>query len=254
MSLGVAPTIEPVPQGALMRFPTPIDYSSTWALQQRLHAERLADRCPDTFLLLEHHPVFTAGRQTLPEHMPGVSPRSLSSAIGLQRVNRGGSITYHGPGQLVGYPILKLNRVASGPKAYVRLLEDIVIATVKQWGIEGRRQDGTPGVWIHAADGFAKIASIGVRVDHGVTLHGFALNVDLDLAPFSSIVPCGLADSRTTSMAQLVRSPIELTAVAEQIVTHSSRLLHVDWIRQPMNVLGDDVPIWTPLALSQEAG
>ncbi len=222
-------TNNPQQPARLIRFAEPIPYREAWSLQQKLHAERMAGASPDILLLLEHEPVCTMGRRTAAAHL-GIGEGALRErGIALQPVNRGGSITYHGPGQLIGYPILRLSRYAPGPKTYVRLLEDVLIGTLDLWGIEGYRLEKNPGVWVRSRHGEEKIASIGIRVDHGVTLHGFALNVDLDLAPFSYIVPCGLAECRTTSLAKLRHTSISLDLVAEQVAEIFSRLFNVSF-------------------------
>ena len=149
-------------------------------------------------------------RQSIPWAVPpsqhigtAVRRRSAVQAPASSIVDRGGSITYHGPGQVVGYPILKLSSYCAGPKQYVRKLEEVVIHTLLRWGIAGYRMEKKPGVWVRWNHADAKIAAIGVRIDHGVTIHGFALNVDLDLSPFSYILPCGLAQCHITSMAEV---------------------------------------------------
>lgn len=154
-------------------------------------------------------------------------------------MNRGGSITYHGPGQLVGYPILMLSRFASGPRSYVWLLEEMLIRTLAHWEISGHRIDRAPGVWVRSScsGGEEKIASIGVRVDRGVTLHGFALNVDLDLTPFSLVAPCGLAGCRTTSMAECRQSPVSTRMVAEQIAKSFSTCFDIAWPDHPADTM-----------------
>ena len=134
------------------------------------------------------------------------------SGAELHRVNRGGSVTYHGPGQVVAYPILKVDRHATGPKQLVRLFEDVVIRLLGSWNITGSRLEGKPGVWVMTPEP-RKIAFIGIRIERGVTLHGLAINVDLDLTPFHRIHPCGLADCLVTSMAALRHAPISVDAV-----------------------------------------
>lgn len=213
----------------LIMLSNPVPYQEAWTLQQRLHAERLACTRPDILLLLEHQPVYTMGRRTESAHL-GLGETALRQmGATVQTVNRGGSITYHGPGQLVGYPILQLSRYAQGPRSYVRLLEDVLIGTLALWGIEGHRVDKNPGVWVRSDSGDAKIASIGIRIDRGITLHGFALNVDLDLAPFTRIMPCGLADCRTTSLAELCHTSVSVALVAEQIAEIFAGLFKVSW-------------------------
>jgi lipoyl(octanoyl) transferase len=224
--------------GALVRFRQPVPYMECWALQQQLHAERLSGARKDSLLLLEHQPVYTMGRRTESAHL-GIGETALRlTGASVQHVNRGGSITYHGPGQLVGYPILQLAHYAPGPKAYVRMLEEVLIGTLACWGIEGHRIGKNPGVWVRDDQGEAKIASIGVRVDQGITLHGFALNLDIDLTPFSLITPCGLAQSRTTSLANFLQSEIPLERVAEQVVERFSTVFNIAWTHITADIMG----------------
>ncbi len=201
-----------------------LDYAQAWGLQRRLVEERVADRRPDTLLLLEHEPVFTVGRRGKAEHWAGLE----ADGHPVHHVERGGSVTYHGPGQLVGYPIVRLNGHCPGPKAYVRLLEEVVIRTLADWGITGRRVEQLPGVWVGDAPG-EKIAAVGVRIDRGVTMHGFALNVDLDLAPFRRITPCGIAGCPVTSMAARLGRPVDLQLVRRQVAGHFGHLFDLDW-------------------------
>ena len=167
-----------------------VGYLAGWRLQEAV-ASRVAAGGPERLLLLEHDPVYTIGRRGTLDHLTA-SPAELRAAgASVYRVDRGGDITYHGPGQLVGYPILSI-----GPSpdvvAYVRALEDGVRAALGDFGITSRTIDGKTGVWVELRDGRdGKIAAIGVRVSRGVTRHGFALNVDTDLAGFGRMVPCG---------------------------------------------------------------
>ncbi|MCD2196530.1 lipoyl(octanoyl) transferase LipB [Actinomycetospora endophytica] len=171
-----------------------VEYTQAWE-QQRDHADaRVADTGPDVLMLLEHPSVYTAGKRTQPEDRP-------ADGTPVVDVDRGGRITWHGPGQLVGYPILKLAEPFD-VVAHVRRLEEALIAVCAGYGLETGRVDGRSGVWLAAGDGRPerKIAAIGVRVARGVTLHGFALNADPDLAAFGAIVPCGIADAGVTSL------------------------------------------------------
>lgn len=205
-----------------------LPYEDAWRLQRACRAERAADRCHDLLLLMEHPSVYTLGRTTQDRHWPGEEHLSRKTGIPVIRTERGGSITYHGPGQLVGYPILRLTDYCSGPKAYVRQLEDVVIAALAGWGVTAHRREGLPGVWV-GGDRPSKIASIGVRISQGITTHGFALNVCPDLAPFSHIVPCGIADCRVTSMAALVSTTPDLHVVQQQIAAEFAARFRLTW-------------------------
>jgi lipoate-protein ligase B len=177
---------------------------------------------------MEHEPVFTAGRTTQDRHWPGEKPLTQQTGIPVIRTERGGSITYHGPGQVVGYPILRLSDYCPGPKAYVHRLEDILITTLAQWGIDGHRRERLPGVWV-GGESPSKIAFIGVRISQGITSHGFALNVSVDLTPFSHIVPCGIASCRVTSMAAVLRTAPDMRAVQQQIAASFAEQFHLNW-------------------------
>jgi lipoate-protein ligase B len=206
-----------------------LEYDAAWALQRRLVDDRIADRQPDTLLLLEHDPVFTVGRTARAAHWGGDEGVSHLDGIPVSRTQRGGSVTYHGPGQLVGYPILKLNRFCEGPRAYVRNLEEVIIRTLAQWNIIGRRVETLPGVWVD--DGQAgKIAAIGTRIERGVTMHGFALNVTVDLRPFSRIVPCGITACRVTSMAEVLARPVDLTEVRRCVTERFADVFGLEWM------------------------
>jgi lipoyl(octanoyl) transferase len=219
----------PLRSGALREFVEPVPYADAWHFQKRLHEERVGERRPDTLLLLEHFPVYTVGRTTLASHWGDGEKNLQLTGTQIHPVNRGGSITYHGPGQLVGYPILRLAHHASGPRQYVRLLEGVIIDTLGSWGIKGYRVDKKPGVWIRLDEQDAKIAAIGVRIERGVTLHGFALNVDMDLSPFSRIVPCGLTDCHVTSMAEALGSSVSLPAVRSVLQRAFSHAFKLEW-------------------------
>lgn len=209
-----------------------LDYAEAWVLQRRLVEERRAGGCPDTLLLLEHDPVFTIGRTGRAAHWGGDEFATHLAGIPILRVERGGSVTYHGPGQLVGYPILQLNRFCEGPRAYVRGLEEVIIRVLARWDIAGCRVEKLPGVWVGAGRP-AKIAAIGARVDRGVTMHGFALNVTVDLRPFSRIVPCGLTDCRVTSMADLAAGPVDPDEVRRCLAEQFADVFGLDWTEVP---------------------
>ncbi len=235
---GNEPLSTPPPQvGTLVRFSEPISYAEAWTLQKQLQEERIAERQGDLLMLLEHSPVYTLGRSTHPTHWDCGEEVLRRTGASLHPVDRGGSITYHGPGQIVGYPILKLLHYCSGPKKYVRNLEEVLIHTLSRWGIEGYRLEKKPGVWVRWNHADAKIAAIGVRIDHGVTIHGFALNVDLDLSPFSHIMPCGLAQCHITSMAEVRQSAVSSSVVAQQVAQEFARTFNIQWKSLPPDIM-----------------
>ncbi|QHC57003.1 lipoyl(octanoyl) transferase LipB [Rathayibacter tanaceti] len=170
----------------------PLDYRDGWELQRRLHAEVVAGERPDTLVLCEHAAVYTAGKRTEPHDRPADGSPVVD-------VDRGGRITWHGPGQLVGYPIVRL-REPVDVVAYVRALEGVLIDVLEDLGVHGTRVDGRSGVWMERPGGADKIAAIGIRVASGVTMHGFALNVSNSLEPYSRIVACGISDAGATTL------------------------------------------------------
>jgi lipoyl(octanoyl) transferase len=169
-----------------------LPYAAGVELQDRVRAARQAGEIPDTLLLLEHDPVYTRGRRTERADLPMGDDWYRSQGIEVAETTRGGRVTYHGPGQLVGYPIMAIGDVI----AYVRTLERAVIAALAEEGVEARVREGLTGIWV----GERKVGSIGVHVARGVTMHGFAVNVDCDLQPFEWIVPCGIDGVRMTSL------------------------------------------------------
>ena len=173
-----------------------VPYEAAWAEQRRRHAARLDGTAPDTVLLLEHPPVYTAGKRTSPFERPQDGTPVID-------VDRGGKITCHGPGQLVGYPILRLPEPVD-VVSHVRRVEEALILACADLGVEATRVDGRSGVWVVGTGGAQdrKVAAIGIRVSQGVTMHGFALNCDCDLSWFDRIVPCGITDASVTSLSR----------------------------------------------------
>jgi lipoate-protein ligase B len=169
-----------------------VPYADGVEIQDRLRSARQRDAIPDALLLLEHDPVYTKGRRTPASDLPMGDDWYRSQGIEVADTSRGGRVTYHGPGQLVGYPIMAIGDVI----AYVRTMERAVIAALADEGVEARVRDGLTGIWVRDR----KIGSIGVHVSRGVTMHGFAVNVDCDLQPFEWIVPCGIDGVRMTSL------------------------------------------------------
>jgi lipoyl(octanoyl) transferase len=178
-----------------------IDYSAALEIQRELVRRRAAGELPDLVWYLEHHPVVTWGAKGGRDHLREPAARIAERGIALLPTDRGGDITFHGPGQLVGYPILGLGEDRDLHR-YLRNLEEAIILAIGEWGLRGERVAGRTGVWV----GGAKIAAIGVRVTRWITSHGFALNVDCALDGFDLIVPCGIADAGVTSMARELES------------------------------------------------
>ncbi|MGW4402093.1 lipoyl(octanoyl) transferase LipB [Amycolatopsis nivea] len=192
-----------------------IDYTEAWDLQREILAARADETGPDTMLLLEHPSVYTAGKRTEPEDRPADGTPVID-------VDRGGKITWHGPGQLVGYPILKLADPID-VMHYVRRLEEALIAVCDRFGVRTGRVEGRSGVWIPADErGIErKIAAIGIRVQRGVTMHGFELNCNADLAAFDNIVPCGIRDAGVTSLSWELQRDVpvaEVLPLAKELV------------------------------------
>lgn len=190
--------------------PAFIPYPDAWARQREIHADVVTGTRPDTLLLLEHEPVFTAGARTARHERPTAGTPVID-------VDRGGKITWHGPGQLVGYPIVRL-REPVDVVAHVRRLESILIDVLAGFGIEGYRVEGRSGVWVRRPLSEDKIAAIGVRVQRGVTMHGFALNCDNSLLPFSQIIPCGISDAGVTTMSEVVGRDVRPADVVDAVI------------------------------------
>lgn len=189
-----------------------VDYQEAWDLQRKIHAEVASGSRPNSLLLLEHPSVYTAGRRTDDAERP-------TDGTPVIDVDRGGRITWHGPGQLVGYPIVKLQNPTE-LVGFVRELESALISVCADFGITAVRVDGRSGVWIQDSRGDRKIAAIGIRVAKGVTMHGFALNVNPDLAAFGQIVPCGIADADVTSLEIELGRTITIDEVAPRVELH----------------------------------
>ncbi len=199
-----------------------LDYRAGWELQRRFHRDVVTRAIPDTVVLCEHASVYTAGKRTAPEERP------TDSAIPVIDVDRGGKITWHGPGQLVGYPIVRLPEPVD-VVAFVRLLETVMLGVLADLGIRAERVAGRSGVWVRRADSvvevYDKVGAIGLRVEEGVTMHGFALNCSNDLSPYAAIIPCGIADAGVTTISRLLGRPVTPADVADSVTGHLQRCL-----------------------------
>ena len=217
------------PQGEPVQvFSDPVPYLHAWKLQSRLHEERVRNQVPDTVLILEHRPVYTLGRSTTASHWGGNASLLCENGTELHHVNRGGSVTFHGPGQIVVYPVLKLDRHATGPRQLVWLLEELIVQLLSRWDIIGHRIPGKPGIWVMTPVP-EKIGFVGIRIERGVTLHGCALNVDLDVTPFHRIHPCGFPDCRITSMAAVCRKTVAIDPVKQELAQICRMMFKLDW-------------------------
>ncbi len=201
-----------------------VPYADALTLQQRLVEERRAGQIPDTLLLLEHPHVITQGVKNRGSLSMGnvVASRELlaSRSVELFEAGRGGDVTYHGPGQLVGYPIFDLRPDRCDVHRYVRDLEEVLIRVAGDYGFDAGRVKGFSGVWV----GDEKLAAIGVRISRWITSHGFALNVNTDLSYFNLIVPCGIADKGVTSLERLLGLPVPMADVMSRVAAHFSEV------------------------------
>ena len=184
-------------------------YQEVWAYQKEIQAKRIAGEIEDTFLMVEHEPVYTLGKNANENHLL----QSRDQSVDVFNIERGGDITFHGPGQLVGYPILDLSNYKKSVSWYMRTLEQIIIDTVSEFGIEAKRIEGLTGVWV----GDEKIAALGVRIRRWVTMHGFSINVNTDLTFYDGIIPCGIFDHGITSMEQLLCRPQNIEKVKKVV-------------------------------------
>ncbi len=202
-----------------------IDYAEALALQKRVVAARKADAIEDALLVCEHLHVITQGRNGKREHLLVSEHVLRQKGMDYYETSRGGDITYHGPGQIVGYPILNLGAIRRDVVWYVRTLEEAMIHATAEFGITAERVGGKTGIWVRAGNTEEKLAAIGVHITRWVTSHGFAYNVCTDLRNFELIVPCGIADRKATSLEKLLGRRIEVGEVALRIAKHLGELL-----------------------------
>jgi lipoyl(octanoyl) transferase len=217
--------------GAYLLKPGRVPYLEAWELQRSLADAVSQGAIPDTVVMLEHPPVITLGRRTTDGelHVPE------GADVEVVETNRGGKSTYHGPGQLVCYPILDLNRHGRDVKKYCRDLEEALIRTLAAFGIEGRRFEGLTGVWLHPPP--RKIASIGIHISRWVTTHGYALNVDLDPAPFTDwITACGLEDAAFTTISRELGRPVALEEAREHAIAALGEVFGLEFEELPADV------------------
>nr|WP_129628657.1 lipoyl(octanoyl) transferase LipB [Candidatus Oscillochloris fontis] len=229
-------TLRPV---TLIR-PGCLDYSQSWGMMRHYAAERSAGRGDDTLIILQHPPTITLGNKARPEHILAPPEVLAARGIALVQTDRGGDVTYHAPGQIVGYPILKLSQHGGDIGRYVRNIEEVIIRTLAEFALVGQRIPGLTGVWVQ--DGRAKICAIGVKLSAaGVTSHGFALNVNPDLHGFAQIIPCGIGERGVTSLQALLGYPVTPDQVEPILLHHFAMLFEVSLLEPvaaPLNAEG----------------
>ncbi|UJH89807.1 lipoyl(octanoyl) transferase LipB [Antarcticibacterium sp. 1MA-6-2] len=220
------------------------DYKETWDYQEKLfreildlkicnRRENLEEETPNYLLMLEHPHVYTLGKSGKAEHLLLSEADLENRGAKYYKINRGGDITYHGPGQLVGYPILDLDNFFTDIHKYLRLLEETIILTLRDFGLKPERSEGETGVWLDVGTPYArKICAMGVRASRWVTMHGFALNVNADLGYFDHIIPCGIQGKAVTSLnVELGRKEVSLNEVEEKLLRHFASIFEAKLVR-----------------------
>lgn len=203
-----------------------IDYKDAWDIQISVHQLRVENKIDDVLFLLEHPHTYTLGKTADKENLVGDKKYLDDNKISVYDIDRGGDITYHGPGQIVGYPIISLTNWQQDTHKYLRAIEEIIIRVCSEYGLKGNRVDKYTGVWIDEK----KICAIGIKVSRWITMHGFAFNVNTDLTLFNGIIPCGITDKEVTSLNRELKKKIPLNEVKERIIHHFDYLLKYDQI------------------------
>ncbi len=218
----------------------PVPYGEALALQHRIVEARKNGALKDTLLLLEHPPVFTLGRNAHESNILASTEFLQRQGIDVFRVERGGDVTYHGPGQLVGYPILHLSNYRQDVGWFVRSIEETLIRAVGDFGIQAHRVEKLIGIWVDEPNPLpvpvvqeVKLAQIGARIEQWVTYHGFALNVDPNMAHFEMIVPCGISDKGVISMARYLKRPVDMGQVRQRVATRFAEVFDAELIEVP---------------------
>jgi len=203
-----------------------IDYKEAWDLQKAVHQLRVENKIEDVLFLLEHPHTYTLGKTADKENLVGDKKYLNENKISVYDIDRGGDITYHGPGQIVGYPIISLTNWQQDTHRYLRAIEEIIIRVCAEYDLQGSRVDKYTGVWIEDR----KICAIGIKVSRWITMHGFAFNVNTDLKLFNGIIPCGITDKDVTSLNRELKTEIQITEVKEKIIHHFSNVFSYDQI------------------------
>jgi lipoate-protein ligase B len=191
-----------------------IEYSEAWELQKKIHQKRVEKRIDDVLLLLEHPHTYTLGKTAHKEHLIGSDEYLKEKNISVFEIDRGGDITYHGPGQIVGYPVISLTEWKEDSHKYLRTLEQVIIDVLEEFEIDAGRNEKYTGVWIEDR----KITAIGIKISRWVTMHGFAFNIKPDLSLFDGIVPCGIKDKNVTSLLEEIKKEISIQSVKKMLL------------------------------------
>lgn len=197
-----------------------IDYKEAWDLQQVIHSKRVSGEVDDILFLLEHPNTYTLGKTAHKENLISSEDYLKQNQISVYDIDRGGDITYHGPGQVVGYPIIDLNNWFKDTHRYLRALEEVIIKTCSEYGLNSDRNPKHTGVWV----GDRKIAAIGIKVSRWVTMHGFAFNINTDLKLFNGIIPCGIQDKSVTSLKKELNREISIQEVKQKMLKNFTEL------------------------------
>ena len=203
-----------------------IDYNEAWKLQKAIHQQRVENKVDDVFFTLEHPHTYTLGKTADKQNLISDEKYLSENKISIYDIDRGGDITYHGPGQIVGYPIISLTNWKQDTHKYLRALEEVIINVCNDYGLNGSRVDKYTGVWIEDR----KICAIGIKVSRWITMHGFAFNVNTDLELFNGIVPCGISDKDVTSLNRELKKEITINEVKEKIIYHFTKVFDYDQI------------------------
>jgi len=202
------------------------EYSTAWDLQKAILQERVLGNVPDTILLAEHSHTYTIGKSGGDDHLLASEDELRDNNVAVFKIDRGGDITYHGPGQVVCYPIIDLNGYYNDVHRYMRDLEEVVIRTLREYGVEGSRDPEYTGVWVNGE----KVCAIGVKISRWVTMHGFAFNVNTDLSYFGRIIPCGIFHKGVTSLSQLLGRTMDLADVKKKVALKFAEVFQTELI------------------------
>ncbi|MGQ3683824.1 MAG: lipoyl(octanoyl) transferase LipB [Candidatus Loosdrechtia sp.] len=224
-------------RNTLLLQPGMVEYGEAWELQKALLEARASDSIPDCLILLQHPPTFTFGRRYKEANLFSNRAYYEDHGFAVYKTDRGGLATYHGPGQAVGYPIIKMNTYTKDFHYYLRMLENVMIGTLSDMGIPAQRKDGYTGVWIRDA----KIGFIGIRVAFGYTMHGFSLNINNDLKPFDYITPCGIEGITITSVRNITNSKIDMQEVYDILRYNYSNVFNVSLIPTKIEMVMQEI-------------